>query len=131
MNPDDALQNSLAGYFREVPVVCAYLFGSQARGASRPDSDVDIAVLFPVGTEVGLLGPLSSIRGDLERLLKRPVDIVDLRRAPGDLIHRVLRDGILLADHDPGQRVDFEVRARNEYFDLLPHLRRYRQGSPA
>ena len=51
------------------------------------------------------------------------MDLVVLNRAPADLIHRVLRDGILVLDLDPSARIRFEVRARNEYFVLLPHLR--------
>ena len=50
-----------------------------------------------------------------------------LNRAPVDLIHRVLRDGILLKESDPSARIRFEVKARREYFDLLPILRRYRR----
>lgn len=30
-------------------------------------------------------------------------------------------------DRDPGARIRFEARARNEYFDLLPFLERYRR----
>ena len=56
-----------------------------------------------------------------------PVQVVVLNTAPVDLVHRVLRDGRLLIDIDPSARVRFEVKARNEYFDLLPVLRRYRQ----
>lgn len=55
------------------------------------------------------------------------MDLVVLNRAPVDLIHRVLRDGLLLLDFHPGARTRFEVQARNEYSDLLPHLRRYRR----
>ena len=50
-----------------------------------------------------------------------------LNRAPSDLIHRVLRDGILVLARDPGARIRFEVAARNRYFDLQPFLRRYRR----
>jgi hypothetical protein len=42
-------------------------------------------------------------------------------------VHRVLRDGVLLLDHDRSARIAFEVRSRNEYFDLLPILERYRR----
>jgi hypothetical protein len=50
---------------------------------------------------------------------------VVLNRTPVDLIHRVWRDGILLHDRHPAARIRFEVKARNEYFDLLPYLRQY------
>lgn len=62
------------------------------------------------------------------------VQVVVLNTAPCDLVHRELRDGRLLADRDPSSRIRFEVHARNEYFDLQPHLERYRRsrcGAPA
>jgi hypothetical protein len=52
--------------------------------------------------------------------------VVVLNRTPVDLIHRVLRDGKLLVDRDPAVRIAFEVRARNEFFDLKPVLDQYR-----
>ena len=135
---DSKLAGVLEAYFREtpVPLSCAYLFGSYARGEVTASSDIDVAVLFPAGPPArdahgALLGPATSVRGDLERLLGRTVDLVDLRRAPVDLIHRVLRDGQLLVERDPRERVRFEVEKRNEYFDLLPFLKRYRRGQAA
>jgi predicted nucleotidyltransferase len=132
MNPR-ATAESLTDYFRatSVALVCAYLFGSHARGEARPDSDIDIAVLLPADAPATVTGPLSTLRGDLERLLRRPVDLIDLRKAAPDLVHRVLRDGRLLVERDPGQRIAFEVRARNDYFDVLPYLLRYRRVEAA
>ncbi len=57
--------------------------------------------------------------------------MVVLNRAPADLVHRILRDGILLVENDAAARVAFEVNKRNEYFDLLPNLREYRNASKA
>jgi hypothetical protein len=123
----------LTTYFRgtSVPLVCAYLFGSYARGEERPNSDVDVAVLFPADASSTLIGPLAALRGDLERSLGRQVDLIDMRRAPVDLIHRILREGHLLVERDRAERVRFEVQARNEYFDLLPYLRAYRKAQAA
>lgn len=122
-NLTDALQGEDSG------LVCAYLFGSAARGEDRPGSDVDVAVLFrddPPRTLAGLhLDLADRLTGALGG---RRVDLVVLNRAPVDLVHGVLRDGVLLLDRDRSRRIRFEVRARNEYFDLLPHLRRYRRG---
>ena len=110
-------------------LVCAYLYGSLARGQEHRESDVDIAVLYatePPSTLDGLGVALSTA---LERHLGRPVDLVVLNRAPVDLIHRVLRDGILLHDRHPAARIRFEVKTRNAYFDLLPYLRQYRRST--
>ncbi|HYW93613.1 MAG TPA: nucleotidyltransferase domain-containing protein [Gammaproteobacteria bacterium] len=111
----------------DAPVVCAYLFGSYATFRATRDSDVDVAVLLD-GTAAGSIDALSRLRGVLERALGLEVDLVDMRTAPPDLVHRILRDGRILVDRDPRQRIAFEVQARNEYFDLLPYLREYRAG---
>ncbi len=113
-------------------VLSAYLFGSHARGSHGDDSDVDVALLFTPQTQAKrLIGPLSQVRGDIERLLEVTVDVVDLRSAPVDLVHRVLREGVLLLDRDPEERAAYEVAARNAYFDLLPYIEAYRASVSA
>ncbi len=108
-------------------IACVYLFGSEARGTARDDSDVDIAVLYTTNPPSTLEGLGLELEGDLEQYLSRPVDLVVLNRAPVDLVHRVLRDGILVFERDASARIRFEVKARNEYFDLLPFLHRHRR----
>jgi len=68
-----------------------------------------------------------DIEDVVEKGLRIPVEAVVLNRAPADLVHRVLRDGILVLDRDRASRLRFEVRARNEYFDLAPLRRLYRR----
>jgi len=109
-------------------VLTAYLFGSFARGTASRRSDIDIAVLFAEPIDRRLGGPLDGLRDAVERACERPCDLVDARSVPVDLVHRVLRDGILLVDRDPSARIAFEVAKRNEYFDLLPYLREYRRS---
>jgi hypothetical protein len=67
-----------------------------------------------------------DLEADLERLLGVPTQVIVLNHAPVDLVHRVLRDGKLLVDRDPSARIEFEVRARNGFFDLKPVLDQYR-----
>jgi predicted nucleotidyltransferase len=111
-------------------VVAVYLFGSVARGQARASSDIDIGVLYeatPPATLEGLGGDLAY---DLELVLPRPVDLVVLNRAPADLIHRVLRDGVVVVERDRARRIEFEIKARNEYFDLAPLRAQYRRTQP-
>ena len=108
-------------------VAAAYLFGSAARDELGPDSDLDVGVVFT------RRGPSSFpacqvIEEQLERRLGRRAEVIDLDRAPVDLVQRVLRDGLLLIDRDPPVRVRFEIRRRNEWFDMQPLLRAYRRA---
>ncbi len=125
----DSIVEAVRAYFdaHSGGIVCAWLFGSVARGTSRPDSDVDVAVLLERDPPPTLDASAAAMGGDIEAAIGLPVDLVILNRAPVDLIHRVLRDGVLLVERDRNARVRFEVRARNEYFDLKPHLDRYRR----
>ena len=107
-------------------VVAVYLFGSTARGDARPDSDVDVAVLFDRPQPPTLDAPRFALEGDLERALGKPVDLIVLNDAPVDLRIRVMREGCLLVDRVPGARIALEVRTRNEAFDIEPVLTRYR-----
>lgn len=108
-------------------LVAAYLFGSEARGTARPDSDIDLGMLFRVSPPRTLLGQPFALADELSSLMRRPVQIVVLNDAPADLVQRVLRDGELLVDRAPSLRIRFEVAARNAYFDLEPFLERYRR----
>ena len=124
------LETALAGYFRErSDVACVYLFGSQAHGTARPDSDVDVGVLYEQPPEGTLLAQPFSDEAELSKALGLNVQVVVMNQAPVDLVHRILRAQRLLLDKSPSRRIQFEVKARNEYFDLKPILDRYRRKS--
>jgi len=59
-------------------VIGLYLFGSWATGDARPDSDVDLGVLFETRQD---LGQVVRLETELERALGRKVDLVDMGRA--------------------------------------------------
>ena len=111
-------------------LVAAWLFGSRARGDERPGSDVDVGVLFDRPLAPTLGNEAHRLEAKLEAAFGLRVQVVVLDAAPADLVHRVLRDGVLLLDRSPRERVRFEVRARNVYFDLQPILARYREAHP-
>ncbi|MBI3203852.1 MAG: nucleotidyltransferase domain-containing protein [Myxococcales bacterium] len=110
-------------------LAAVYLFGSVARAAARESSDVDVAVIrgLPPRSPLGRLD--AELAGCLERLLERPVEIVDLEHCPVDLAHRILTDGILVHEGDRSKRIAVETRQRAQYFDLQPALREYRRVS--
>jgi predicted nucleotidyltransferase len=120
------LRDFLAARAEAEGIAAAYLFGSVARGTARPDSDIDVGVLYSVDPPKTLAG-MFDLEGDLESAFGVPVQVVVLNYAPVDLVIRVLRDGKLLVDRDRSRRIQFEVRSRNEFWDLEPYLRLYRR----
>jgi predicted nucleotidyltransferase len=127
----DSLERALVDFFTAdaSSLAAVYLFGSFARGSAGPHSDVDVAILYRREPEPTLAGLPLGVEASLEARLGRPVQVIALNTAPPDLVHRVLRDGRLLLDLDRSARIRFEVRSRNEYFDLEPVRRRYRRES--
>jgi predicted nucleotidyltransferase len=75
-------------------VQATYLFGSFGTEDEWPDSDVDIAVLLPPveAKQVGTL-MMSELRFALERLLKKDVDVINIRR-----VSTVFQKEIVMAD---------------------------------
>ena len=57
------------------PISKAWIFGSFARGEENPQSDVDILVTFKEQVRIGL--KFVQIINSLEKLLNRPVDLVE------------------------------------------------------
>ena len=65
------------------------VFGSAARGELRPDSDVDLLVVFDAAARIGLL-TLGRLQRELASVFGRPVDLV-----PRDGLKPALRDEVL------------------------------------
>ena len=124
----DLLRQALAG---RTEVRLAILFGSTARGTDRADSDVDVAVL---GREVDPL----ALATDLTRAVNREVQIVDLDAVGFPMLQAIVRDGVVVAEHEKGcaarwrshALVDLEndrpwfERMRDAYLDHLAADRR-------
>jgi len=111
----DELARATALLEGRFPLSALWLFGSEARDQARRESDVDLAVLFPRPI---LADQLLVARLDLEALLGRSVDLIDLRRASPILGRQVLRDGRLLLDRDPADRHVFAMLLPSRYTDL-------------
>jgi uncharacterized protein len=103
-------------------IVAAYLFGSLAQGRATPRSDIDVAVLLKqIPKQLGgATDRQLKLMDDFRRFADREVDVVILNTAPPVLIDQALRYGRRLYESDRAERVDFEVRAGQEYADLQP-----------
>ncbi len=64
-------------YFKNQPVVRAWLFGSWSRGQATDSSDIDLLVELDYAQPVGL--EFIQMQLDLQQLLGRKVDLVSAR----------------------------------------------------
>ena len=71
------------------------VFGSAARGETRPDSDVDILVLFEERAQATLF-TLIELQAELSLLFGRPVDLVPKNGLKSALRQEVLADAQIL-----------------------------------
>ena len=74
MNLDERKIQTISDYFRDCPVLKAYLFGSFVRGDSDSQSDIDILVDLDYTQKIGL--QFIQMKIDLEKLLNTKVDLV-------------------------------------------------------
>jgi len=133
------LHRLAAALDRRPEVLEAYLFGSIARGESRPHSDIDVALyLDPSSFEDGepggdvpdrggklpsLAARAAEIGADLGAAVgSNAIDIVALNAASPLLYHRVLRDGIRLISRDLEATTRRAGQALSRYCDYLPQL---------
>jgi predicted nucleotidyltransferase len=124
-NALDTLLNDLKAWCRTHPVRLCVLFGSQATGRARPDSDVDLAVWPEEPWQ-----PLTKLAwiGELEDLLMRPVGLVivtpDLDPVLG---FEIVRDGRLVFEREEGLWPVQAARLWHLYNDSLPFRRAARE----
>ena len=106
-------------------VSAAWVFGSVATGKDRPDSDIDIAILFIEGLDKQARFNLRlDIAAELSGLTGREVDVIDMQASPLFLQHQVRRFGYLLLENDHAYRVDYDVKSRRQYLDFAPRLKK-------
>jgi predicted nucleotidyltransferase len=115
---------------RDGAVLAAWVFGSRARGAGRPSSDLDVAVLLAPGADREVLSRLS---GALSRDLGVEVDLVDLAKSTPVLGFEVVTGGHRVFARDALAADEAEERCLRVYLDT-EYLRRvqhhYLYGDP-
>ena len=82
---------SIAALCRQYGVRRLAVFGSVLRRDFDPDtSDVDVAVEFGPPRGDSVARQYFDFKADLEQLLRRPVDLVELRAMPNTRLKRII-----------------------------------------
>ncbi len=110
--------DSITVHLARVPgLIAAILFGSAASGRLQPHSDLDIALLFTYPTRPDPLS-LLELRGEIEQLAQRDVDLVVLNDASPILAFEVVRTGCLLFCHEHTLFDSYIMRVSSAYADF-------------
>lgn len=115
------MQRVREGLRAEPGLTLAVVHGSVASGTMRPDSDVDVAVLFDRPLDVVQRMDLTA---RLEQRVCRTIDLADLSALSGTILRRILCHGRVVVNNDPAA---LEALVRTMIYnqtDVMPLVRR-------
>jgi predicted nucleotidyltransferase len=115
---------------RDLPgIAVLVVFGSRARGAHRPDSDLDVAVLPDTADSRSRRYLQADVAVALAELAPEGrVDVILLDEAPVELRQAIMESGRVLLDRDPEAWKELRVRTMREYGDSEYYRRLYREA---
>lgn len=128
----EALQRAVARAAESLPEIqAAFLFGSQASGRARADSDIDVAILIDRDSAG------HDTRGRLRRVIAAlaahvaadRLDVVILNDAPPALAFQVLKGGKLAFERDRTALHRFRVSIYARHSDFEPTERFFRAAT--
>jgi uncharacterized protein len=113
-NPNQEIIRLVLSHYPDTQAI--YLFGTYQTEYERPDSDVDIALLLPPeqAKAAGLLVG-SDLHYDLAALLRRDIDLINLRLVPTVLQKEVIMAERPLYQADAYAVAEFEMLTLSYY----------------
>lgn len=131
---NQTLLQKLKKYFeKREDVTMAFVFGSQAKGAGLPGSDVDVAVyLKPEGKkleweEERTWPEEDKIWADIEKILDKNVDLLVLNRASSSIAFNVLQTGVPLIIKNRFLYLKFFLIISSAAIDFREFIKDYRE----
>jgi predicted nucleotidyltransferase len=101
-------------------IVLCILYGSAAAGRLTHHSDIDIAI---AGNDLLDFEYLADLQVRLSISLGCEVDLVDINRAEGLILPRIIKNGIVLIKKDVTLYADLIRKAIYFDADILPNIR--------
>jgi hypothetical protein len=115
---------------KDKEVLFAYLYGSYVYNFSDLKSDIDVAVYLNPSDIKGYIKKEEELTISLvTRIHKDRIDLRILNVLPLLLQYNILKEGIPVFVRDEREKVDFETRVMNRFFELKPYIDEYKQMS--
>jgi uncharacterized protein len=100
-------------------VVGIYLFGTYGTPEERPDSDVDLALLFlPEEARKEKSLAFSACHDELEAFARRSIDLINLREANTVFQNEIISEGRLMEASNPAETDSFEMQVLSAWQKL-------------
>lgn len=127
MELDNSKLKKIKGYFKKnKSVVALYLYGSYAKKTAKPNSDIDLGIIFDSDYRNKLNGFDSfGYQANVSKDLGIDVELQDLRSCTLSFAHRVLVEGQLIVANNEKERILFEEEILRKYFDSKPLFDEY------
>ena len=103
-------------------ILAAYLFGSAARKAIGPLSDVDVAILLNFDTPYSkTLSLICDVGSDIQELYRKEGDVKILNRIDDlPFLYEILSTGTLIFEREPEVHRAFVAQSIMKYLDFKP-----------
>jgi len=124
------LRDKIVNYFSTAcsDVVAVYLFGSQASGKSKKDSDVDIGILFADDNPDLISKCIDGVLVNLPRLIRKDVHPVVMNRAGEELLKQIFGRGECVLVNDQNKLAHFRMTAYSKIADFSYYRNRMQKG---
>ena len=107
-------------------ILFAYLYGSLVFNSIHPESDIDVAVyLKPSDIKEYIKKEEELLATLITKLHNDKIDLRILNTSPFLLQYNIIKEGIPILIRDEAERVDFETRVMNRFFELKSCLNEY------
>jgi len=117
----DLLSGLIARAERDPDVLAVLLFGSHARGAAGPASDVDVCVVLEASVPTGI----EASHKRLDYLGGRDLDVKIFQQLPLYIRSRVCKEGRVLFVRDEDRLYDLAFRTARAFEDFRPYYQAY------
>jgi len=107
-------------------ILFVYLFGSQVKGKSDFESDVDFAVYLDEKRVNDFFKKRLFLIEKFQEILKKHTEVVILNEIKSIFFKFVIiKEGKVILERDHEKRIDFEFKTMQEFYDFQPFLKEY------
>src|SRR6056297_2603399 len=113
----------------EKGILFGYFFGSIALGKTNLESDIDLAFYLDEKEINDFFKKRLFLMEKIQSLFKKRVEVIILNEVRSIFFKFVIiKEGKIVLERDHAQRIDFELKTIQEYYDFKPFIKEYNEA---